>query len=115
MFPTRHAIQRYQQRIAPVSTYEAFKTLQTAAVTARRRATPRWWTPITPAPGLLFLYPATLPGVCFLCRDGAILTVFERDMCRRWALAEPVQRTKLGRHGAYHRPPAGSPALRDAA
>jgi len=114
MFPTRHAIQRYQQRVAPVSTHDAFKTLQTAAVTARRRATPRWWTPISPAPGLLFLYPATLPGVCLLCRDGAILTVFERHICRRWAFEELPPTTQPGRHVPYRRPPAGS-LLRDAA
>ena len=31
MFPTRHAVQRFQQRVAAVSTAEAFRQLQAAA------------------------------------------------------------------------------------
>lgn len=108
MFPTRHAVQRYQQRVMPVSTREAFRALETAAATARRRATPRWWTPVAPAPGLLFLYPSGMPGVCLLCRDGVILTVFERDACRAWHAGEAQIEAPRTRRTAYHRPSAGS-------
>lgn len=108
MFPTRHAVQRYQQRVMPVSTREAFRALETAAASARRRATPRWWTPVEPAPGLLFLYPPAMPGVCLLCRDGVILTVFERGTCRGWHAAEAQIEPMRARPTAYHRPSAGS-------
>ncbi len=111
MFPTRHAVQRYQQRVMPVSTREAFRALETAAATARRRATPRWWTPVEPAPGLLFLYPPAMPGVCLLCRDGVILTVFERGTCREWHAAEAQAERMRTRPTAYHRPSAGSRLL----
>lgn len=114
MFPTRHAVQRYQQRVSAVPTHEAFRILQAASATARRRAKPRWWTPIAAAPGLLFLYPSQLPGVCLLCRDGVILTVFERDICRQWT-ADKTQLNEHRQHAvAYHRPPAGA-LLREAA
>ena len=84
MFPTRHAIQRFQERVAPVSTAEAALRIREAADGATIRATPRWWTPVAPAPGLSFMYPSMLPGVCFLVRDGAVITVFERKTCRSW-------------------------------
>jgi hypothetical protein len=109
MYPTRHAVERYQQRVAPVSTAEAFRRLAAAAATARRRGAPRWWTPIAPAPGLSYLYPVSMPGVCLLVRDGAILTVFERSQCQTW---EYDQAATGGRHGArrrpYRRPSAGT-------
>lgn len=84
MYPTRHAIQRFQERVSPVSTAEAARLIAETARTARVRPTPRWWTPVAPAPGLLFVYPSALPGVCFLVRDGAVITVFERSKCRSW-------------------------------
>lgn len=112
MYPTRHAVQRYQERVEAVSTAEAFRTLADLSDRARVRATPRWWTPVKPAPGLRFAYPASLPGVCLLVRDGVILTVFERSLCRRWsvattAVAPSASELRL-RRSAYHRPPAGA-------
>lgn len=111
MYPTRHAVQRYQQRVAAVSTAEAFRTLAELSENARVRAKPRWWTPVKPAPGLLFAYPASMPGVCLLLRDGAILTVFERSLCRRWTAADLTDapaRNSCPRRSTYHRPPAGT-------
>lgn len=84
MYPTRHAIERFKQRVAAVSTAEADRRIRQAAGGARARPTPRWWTPVAPAPGLTFLYPAELPGVCLLVRNGAVLTVLERAQCRSW-------------------------------
>ncbi|WFG45155.1 hypothetical protein [Pseudonocardia alni] len=110
MFPTRHAVERFQQRVAAVSTAEAFRQLQSAASTARVRATPRWWTPVKPAAGLLFLYPASLPGVCLLVRDGAILTVYQRSQCQAWRVARPRQRPPApARRHPYRRPAVGGP------
>jgi hypothetical protein len=109
MYPTRHAVERYQQRVAAVTTAQAFRQLSALADNARIRSTPRWWTPVAPAPGLSFAYPASMPGVCLLLRDGVILTVFERSQCRAWRLADD---TPTGRHGTrltpYRRPSAGA-------
>lgn len=115
MFPTRHAVQRYQQRVAPVTTAEAFRRLSQLADSSRTRPTPRWWTPVEPAPGLLFAYPAGEPGVCLLVRDGAILTVFERGQCRIWAtrdaMVQPWAGRRAPRHHPYRRPSVGSREL----
>jgi hypothetical protein len=110
MYPTRHAVQRYQQRVAPVSTAEAFRRLAELASHARIRSTPRWWTPVDPAPGLSFAYPAAEPGVCLLLRDGAILTVFERSLCRSWTAIrqERAAGARTRHRDPYHRPSAGS-------
>lgn len=106
MFPSRHAIQRFQQRVTPVSTAEAARRIQDAAAQARVRATPRWWTPVAPAAGLLFLYPSSLPGVCFLVREGVVMTVYERSQCLMWE-HEPPARERPGRPAAYRRPCPG--------
>lgn len=107
MFPTRHAVERYQQRVAPVSAAEASRRIRAQAATAVATRRPRPWTPAAAAPGLMFLYPRDLPGVCFLVRDGAVLTVFERSIARAWEQGgwEPrhVRRTE-----PYHRPSPGS-------
>jgi hypothetical protein len=107
MFPTRHAIERFQQRVAPVSTAEAARRIRAAADSAKVRPTPRWWTPVAPAPGLLFLYPADLPGVCLLVRDGAVITLFERSQCRAWDNAGAVDPGSTTRHSPYHRSSPG--------
>jgi hypothetical protein len=108
MFPTRHAIERFQQRVAAVSTAEAARRIRAAADSAKVRPTPRWWTPVAPAPGLLFLYPADLPGVCLLVRDGAVITLFERSQCRAWNKAGPVETARPAKPAPYHRTSPGA-------
>ena len=107
MFPTRHAIQRFQERVAPVGTAEAARRIREAAAHARVRATPRWWTPVAPAPGLTFLYPASLPGVCLLAREGAVVSVYERSQCRQWEQGGPPEGRTLRRAEPYRRPCPG--------
>lgn len=104
--PSRHAIQRFQQRVALVSGAEAARRLTDAAAHARVRATPRWWTPVAPAPGLVFLYPASMPGVCLLARNGVIMTIYERSQCRSWA-HDPPSGHSGSRPAAYRRPSPG--------
>lgn len=108
MFPTRHAIERFQQRVAPVTTAEAARRIRAAADSSKVRPTPRWWTPVAPAPGLLFLYPAELPGVCLLVRDGAVITLFERSQCRAWSNAGPVEPERRTKPTPYHRSSPGA-------
>lgn len=106
---TQHAIERFQKRVAPISTTEAARRLSEAAGHARVRATPRRWTPVVPGPGLLFLYPASLPGVCLLVRAGTVITVLERSHCRRWTAGRTPGGRRNGRTGAYERPCPGKP------
>jgi len=91
-----------------VSAEIAARLIRDAAARSRARPTPRWWTPGRPASGRLFLYPATMPGVCLLVRDGAIVTVFERSQCRLWARAPRDSGARSARHRPYHRPPPGA-------
>ena len=115
MFPTRHAIQRFQERVAPVSTAEAALRIREAVSGATIRATPRWWTPVAPSPGLRFAYPSMLPGVCFLIRDGAVLTVFERKTCRNWRTDGCIDSGRSHRSAAPYRRPAPGRRFEEAA
>lgn len=109
MFPTRHAIERFKQRVVPVTTAEAARQIRAHAANAKVCRRPRRWTPAHAAPGLSFLYPRGLPGVCFLVRDGAVLTVFERAAAREWARQEGVAiDVRRQRPERYHRPSPGS-------
>lgn len=115
MFPTRHAIQRYQERVAAVTTAEAARRIRAHASGSTVLRRPRPWTPASAAPGITFLYPPDLPGVCFLVRDGAVLTVFERSTVRSWVRAAEVSQGKRSRRiEPYHRPSPGS-LVREAA
>src|SRR4051812_25520939 len=106
MYPTRYAVERRQERAVPVRTAEAFRAL---AAAGRRRRTSRWWNPLEPAPGLLSLYPAAVPGTCLSEPDGAIEPVFERSRRQAW---EHDQAHTCGRHGTrgrpYRRPSTGT-------
>jgi hypothetical protein len=109
MFPTRHAIQRFQQRVAAVSTAAAFHQLQAAARTARARSTPRWWTPVKARARTRIPLPAIDAG-CLHARPGW------RHPDR--VSAQPVPRLEAGRAApegthrssddALSRPPAGA-------
>lgn len=108
MFPTRHAIQRFQERVAPVTAAEAARRIREAAASATIRTRPRWWTPVAPAAGIRFAYPHTLPGVCLLIREDAVITIFERRSCRRWhaSRADSLE-SAAGRSQPYRRAAPG--------
>ena len=110
MILTRHAIQRFQQRVSDVDADVAVRRLQEAVSRTRARPTPRWWTPVTPKPGLLFLYPTTLPGVCLVVYHGVVVTVFARSQCLSWARGtHTVAARSARRRPPYHRPSPGAP------
>lgn len=109
VFPTRHAIQRFQERVAPVTTAEAARRIRDLAASSVVCKRPRRWTPAVAGPGLTFLYPAATPGVCLLVRDGAVLTVFERSMAKAWARAQEPPVGRMYRLEPYRRPSPGSP------
>lgn len=109
MVLTRHAIQRYQQRVSDVDAHVAARRLQEAVSRTRARPTPRWWTPATPKPGLLFLYPAALPGVCLVAYNGAVVTVLVRSQCLSWTRESHALPTRAARRRPpYHRPSPGT-------
>ncbi len=115
MYPTRHSVQRFQERVAPVTAAEAARRIRELCAEATVLRRPRRWTPASAGPGLTFLYPAALPGVCLLVRDGAVLTVFERSTARSWVCAaESTGGRRLATVHPYHRPSPGS-LLREAA
>ena len=85
---SHHACRRYVERVDPsVTPLQARRELRRLARCARSRATPRHWMRVCAPPdcGLRFLYPAELPGVCFLVREMTLVTVFTRDCARTWA------------------------------
>lgn len=110
---TRHAIERFQQRVERLPASEVAHIIERAVAQASVRPKPRWWTPVAPSPGLVFLYPATLPGICLLVRDHFIVTVLTRAQCRVWRAAGDSVIVRRHPH-AYHRPSPGA-YLMDAA
>ena len=80
---TAHAIGRWQERVDPHATkFDAARALSDLLAQGRRRPTPRRWTTAAPEPGLIFVYAAARPGVCALVRDGTVITVLSRALCR---------------------------------
>lgn len=108
MVLTFHAIERFQQRVRDVSAEDAARRIRDAVSHSRAQPKPRWWTPVAKGKGHLFIYPQAMPGVCFLVRDGAIITVFVRSQCRAWQRTpdDTVRRAK--RLPPYRRPSPGS-------
>src|SRR3954469_3212237 len=106
---SRHAIERYQQRVAYVAPVEAARRLADLVADSTRRPTPRWWTNVTPSPGVLFLYPRTNSGICLLMKGSTVVTVFSRDACRAWrGEAERVCARRSPHRPPYCRPSPGS-------
>ena len=108
MTPTLHAIQRFQERVSPVSFGEATRRIVDAMGSVTVRGTPRRWTPAYPSPGLTFAYPTQLPGVCFLVREQVVVTVYERTSCRGWRPRYDYDfAPRHKRNQAYKRPSPG--------
>lgn len=96
---TRHAIERYQQRVDPrASVREAAvalnRILDRAATCSRPR---RWSRVIGQAPGTRYLYSAERPGVCLVVAGGAVVTVHSRTLCAAWRQLAPVDRVRSPR------------------
>ena len=81
---SRHAVERYLQRVSCVPPTEAARRLAELSADSTRRPTPRRWTKVRPGPGVLFLYPRADSDICLLMKGDTITTVFSRDVCRRW-------------------------------
>lgn len=105
---SRHAVDRYRQRVADVTPGEATRRLAELAADSTRRPTPRHWTLASPGPGLLFLYPHTESDVCLVMKGDTIVTVFSRVVCLTWRTPRETGPRALARRKPYHRPSPGS-------
>lgn len=105
---SRHAVERYRQRVADVPPAEAARRLADLAVDSTRRPTPRRWTAVAPAPGVLFLYPHADSDVCLVVKGDTVVTVFSRVVCIGWR--RPQEQSPRGpmRRQPYRRPSPGS-------
>ena len=82
---TSHAVARYRERVDPgASPLEARLALGRLVTLGRSRATPRHWmrADVEPQPGVRFIYWSSLPDVCAIARDGVVVTVLTRGLCR---------------------------------
>lgn len=83
---TRHAIERYQQRVDRAATKrEAAVAISHILDKATARPRPRRWSrTIGQAPGSRYLYSSDHPGVCLVVAGGAVVTVHSRAVCAGW-------------------------------
>ena len=105
---SRHAVVRYRQRVASVSATAALHQLADLAASATRRPTPRWWTPVDPAPGVLFLYPHANSQICLVVKHDTVVTVFARVVCLEWRRPEGRTARHRPRKQPYRRPAPGA-------
>ncbi len=104
---SNHAIERYIQRVEPVSAAVAARRLATLAARATRRPTPRHWMNTVSATGALFLYPTEDSDVCLILKGDTIVTVYSRVICLRWRTgAHQEPRGRIRR--PYRRPAPGT-------
>jgi hypothetical protein len=104
---SRHAIDRYRQRVAAVAPAVAARRLAELAADSTRRPTPRRWTEVAPGPGVLFLYPHADSDVCLVMKGNTIVTVFSRVVCLAWRTPQESG-LRRPRRQPYRRPSPGS-------
>jgi hypothetical protein len=75
---SRHAVERYRERVEGVCRRRAQSELRRLALDARWYPMPRPWTQIVVHPGSHFGYSPRRPDICIIERAGAIRTVFSR-------------------------------------
>jgi hypothetical protein len=118
MLLSHHAVVRYRQRVeGGISYVTAVQRLTALMSDAKHRSRPRYWTPIVPAPGLIFLYPHARPDICLLVKEGVVVTVVDRASARRWKEQERFAAMGGARSARpYRRPAPGADlAFEDAA
>lgn len=104
---SRHAVDRYIQRVDSVTPMEAAQRLARLAARATCRPTPRHWMEVASAPGTRFLYPTEDSDVCLVLKGDTIVTVFSRVVCMRWRTAvDTTPRARIRR--PYRRPAPGA-------
>src|SRR4051812_1958927 len=104
---SRHAVDRYRQRVEAVDRREAAQRLAELAADSTRRSTPRRWTEVAPAPGIVFLYPHADSRICLIVKDNTVITVFSRAACRSWKADKDEHGRRRARRQPYRRPSPG--------
>jgi hypothetical protein len=80
---TAHAIERYQERVDPESSWlAAHLAIRKLLATGRSRPTPRHWMRRPVEPGTTFIFSASYPGVCAIVTDGRAVTIITRELAR---------------------------------
>jgi len=80
---TAHAIERWQERVDPASSWlAAHLTVRKLLNTGRSRPTPRHWMRRPIEPGTTYVFNASYPGVCAIVTDGAAVTIITRELVR---------------------------------
>lgn len=96
---TAHAIERYQERVDPESSWlAAHLAIRKLLATGRSRPTPRHWMRRPVEPGTTFIFSAWHPGVCAIVTDGAAVTIITRELVRSTparAIAAEAPRPRL--------------------
>lgn len=103
---SRHAIERYRQRVEPASQRIIVERLARIIETATVRARPRHWMRVAAtAPGTRYLYSAEFADVCLVVADGVVVTVHSREACRVWMGQAPdvAKRDAARRPSPYRR------------
>ncbi|MEA2646592.1 MAG: hypothetical protein QOE92_1675 [Chloroflexota bacterium] len=109
---TRHAVQRYIERVDRSATpATASRHLADLVTGGRVRPKPRSWTVVDPAPGKVFIYSASEPDVCLVATRDAVVTVLTRDLCRGGRGHVEHHRVAHHRHATLVPPPAWNPRM----
>jgi hypothetical protein len=96
---TAHAIERWQGRVDPASTWlAAHLAIRKLLNTGRSRPTPRHWMRRPVEPGTTYVFNAFSPGVCVIVADETAVRIITRELVRSTP-ARPArsggQRTRL--------------------
>lgn len=105
---SRHAIDRYRQRVERVEPAVAAQRLADLAASSTRRRTPRRWTEVAPSRGVVFLYPHAAPDICLVMRNNTIVTVFSQVICLERRSKRHTRQARPVRRPSFRRPPPGS-------
>jgi hypothetical protein len=105
---SQHAIDRYRRHVELVDAATAWGRLAEMAAASTRRPTPRQWTVVAPALGVLFLCPHDRSDVGLLMKDDTIVTVFSWVICLEWRARQPDGHLRRVRRPPYRRHSPGS-------
>ncbi len=86
-----HAVDRFRQRVTPMTYDQAAEAVVALARTAKTRTQPRHWMKDLSdhRPGTTYLYNSRFPDICLIVNGGIVRTVFTRALCRRWRRETP--------------------------
>ncbi len=100
-----HAVERFQQRVTPMTRERVGEAIAALARTAKTRTQPRHWMRglSIHQPGTTYLYNNRFPDICLIARGGIIRTVYTRAQCRKWRRQAPTPSSTV-RHKFRHDP-----------